>query len=284
MQISSSQLSRAVREAIPQIATTLRPDMLAALEKAYAAEPAGRGRLVLAQLLENARIAREDKVPICQDTGTVWVYLEVGPDVCLAGDIFCEVDAAVAQAYKQGHLRMSVVRDAYCDRSNTCDNTPAFCDLGFREAPGATLSVMLKGGGSDNASRVVMLPPGAGKQGICDVVLSCVREKAANACPPLLVGVGIGSTFDHVGGLAKKALLRDVDTASQQPEIAVLEAELLEKINATGIGPGALGGCCCAVGVHIETAACHIAALPVAVNMGCSALRSVTMDLGADDA
>ena len=139
--------------------------------------------------------------------------------------------------------------------------------------------MLLKGGGSDNASRVVMLPPGAGRAGIVDVVTGCVREKAANACPPLLVGVGIGATFDKVAGLAKHALLREVGSPAKSEGAAALEAELLEAVNATGIGPAALGGAPTALAVHVETAPCHIAALPVAVNMGCSAMRSASIRL-----
>lgn len=174
---------------------------------------------------------------------------------------------------------MSVVHDALFDRANTGDNTPAFAEIATRPGHGATLHVLLKGGGSDNASRVVMLAPGAGIEGMRKVVLDCVREKAANACPPLIVGVGVGATFDKVAGLAKHALLREIGSPAASPKHAAFERELLEAINATGIGPGALGGKTTALAVHLETAPCHIAALPVAVNMGCSAMRSVSIDL-----
>ncbi|NTU88506.1 MAG: fumarate hydratase [Actinobacteria bacterium] len=189
-----------------------------------------------------------------------------------------EVDAAVARAYEKARLRMSLVHDALIDRSNTRDNTPAFCEIGFRPGRGATLHVMLKGGGSDNASRVVMLPPAAGRAGIEEAVLACVCEKASSACPPLIIGIGIGATFDKVGSLAKKALLRDVATSAKQPEVAAFEKELLEKINSTGIGPAGLGGATTALAVHINTAPCHIAALPLAINMGCSAMRSASVE------
>ena len=174
---------------------------------------------------------------------------------------------------------MSVVRDAVFDRSNTADNTPAFCDVALRPGCGATVHVMLKGGGSDNASRVVMLPPGEGAAGVRRVVLECVREKAANACPPLVIGVGAGSTFDKVGGLAKRALLRPIGSPAATPETAAFEQKLLRAVNATGIGPAALGGQTTALAVHLETAPCHIAALPVAVNMGCCAMRSASIEL-----
>ena len=265
---------------IPQLASVLPDDILAGLMTAREVETGERARIVLDQLVENARIAKQDKVPICQDTGTVWVCLEVGPDVLVPGDVLSCVNEAVAQAYDEARLRKSVVRNALFDRTNTGDNTPAFCEIHMVDEPGvARLHVMLKGGGSDNASRVVMLTPSAGKQGIIDTVLQCVREKAANACPPLIVGVGVGATFDKVGGLAKHALMRPLGQNHPDPETAAFEAELLSAINATGIGAGALGGCTTALGVRVETAPCHIAALPVAVNMGCSAMRRATVDL-----
>ena len=238
---------------------------------------------MLDQLAENARIAREDRVPICQDTGTVWASLEIGPDVLVRGDVFADVDDAVARAYDEVRLRKSVVRDAVLDRANTGDNTPAFCDIHPVDEPGAArLHLMLKGGGSDNASRVVMLVPGAGKQGIVDELTRCVREKGANACPPLVVGVGIGGTFDKVAGLAKRALMRPVDEPAADPRVRALEEELLAAVNATGLGPGGLGGATTALAVRVATAPCHIAALPLAINMGCSAMRRCTIDLAAE--
>ncbi len=278
--ITKSQVADAVYAAIPRLACELPADIAAGLEAARAAEDTPRGRAVLDQLVENARIAREDRVPICQDTGTVWVSLEIGPGVLAAGDVFADVDKAVARAYDEARLRKSVVRDAVLDRANTGDNTPAFCDIHPVDEPGAArLHIMLKGGGSDNASRVVMLVPGAGKQGIVDELVRCVREKGANACPPLVVGVGIGSTFDKVAGLAKRALMRPVDEPATDPRVRALEEELLAAVNATGVGPGGLGGRTTALAVRVATAPCHIAALPLAINMGCSAMRRVTVDL-----
>lgn len=281
--ITKDMVARAVYEAIPRIACVLPDDVRAALERARRQEGATRGALVLDQLLENADIAARDRVPICQDTGTVWVCLEVGPDTLLAGDVFAEVNDAVARAYTEARLRKSVVRDALFDRANTGDNTPAFTDVHFVETPGARVHVLLKGGGSDNASRVVMLTPGSGRQGIIDEIMDCVAHKAANACPPLVIGVGIGATFDKVASLAKTALLRPVDQRSDNPEVAAFERELLDRVNATGMGPGALGGRTLALAVHVNTAPCHIAALPLAVNMGCSAMRRATIELKAGE-
>lgn len=308
--LSPERVAAAVYDAIRECATTLRPDFARAVEQARdelraadakegASEGAGAGTCgatgaadegtsparrghaasVLEQILENAAIGAADNVPICQDTGTVWVCLEVGSELAVPGNVFSQVDDAVARAYTDGRLRMSVLADALLDRTNTRSNTPAFCDLKLAGGAGATLHVLLKGGGSDNASRVVMLPPGAGVAGVRRVVLDCVREKAANACPPLLIGLGVGATFDKVAGLAKHALLREVGSPARSAEAAAFERELLAEVNALGIGPAALGGSPTALAVHLETAPCHIAALPVAVNMGCCAMRSKSIKL-----
>ena len=280
MQVTPDIINEVVEKAIPHIAFDLRPDVLAALQRAEDAEADERGKLVLSQLCENAALASTDRVPLCQDTGTVWLCLELGRDDCsLAGDPFAEVDLVVGRAYRDNALRMSTLRDALIDRSNPGDNTPAFTEVKFVEGHGATLHIMLKGGGSDNASCVEMLAPGAGWAGVREAVLKRVALKASSACPPLIVGVGVGATFDKVGGLAKHALLRAVDEPNPDPQVAAYEDELLEAINALGIGAGALGGAATALACHIETAPCHIAALPVAVNMGCSAMRSISIDL-----
>ena len=281
--LSKEAVARAVYETIPRIACELPADVLAALERAFAEERSPRAREVLRQLAENARIAREDRVPICQDTGTVWVCLEAGPGVMVPADVFAGVDDAVARAYKEARLRMSVVKDALFDRANTRTNAPAFCEFHPVDEPGvARLRIMLKGGGSDNASRVVMLTPGAGLAGVKDELTRCVREKAASACPPLVIGVGLGATFDKVGGLAKRALMRPIDAPAPDARTAELEAELLELVNATGVGAGALGGAHTALAVKVNTAPCHIAALPLAINMGCSAMRRATVDLAGE--
>ena len=278
--ITKEAVATAVYEAIPHLACELPVDILAGLAAALEREEAPRGRAVLSQLVENARIARTDHVPICQDTGTVWVSLEVGPGVLVPADVFAGVDEAVARAYDEARLRKSVVRDAILDRANTGDNTPAFCDIHPVDEPGAArLRIMLKGGGSDNASRVVMLPPGAGRAGIVEEVVRCVREKGANACPPLVIGVGIGGTFDKVAGLAKRALMRPIDEPAEDARAGELEEELLAAVNASGVGPGGLGGATAALAVRVATAPCHIAALPLAINMGCSAMRRTTIDL-----
>lgn len=293
--ITPDTVAHEVYQAIGEIACSLREDVVCALKEAKCnmgsydskgdlksdegALASNRDSDVLDMILENDMIARRDHVPICQDTGSVWVCLEVGPDVALTGDIFSKVDAAVSDAYTENALRMSIVKDALFDRTNTQNNTPAFCEIKFRDKPGATLHVLLKGGGSDNASRLIMCNPSDGKAGIKHHVLESVKQKAANACPPLVLGIGIGSTFDKVASLAKSALLRPVGSVNPDPSAAEFEQELLEAANETLIGPGALGGYPTAVAVHIQSAPCHIAALPLAINMGCSAMRSKSIDI-----
>lgn len=279
--VSAAQIAEALCAAIPRAAVELRPDVTAALSRALERERSPRGRVVLEQLVENARMALHDAAPLCQDTGTVWVRLELGVDECLTGDIQAAVDEVVRESYSASGLRMSVARDALLDRGNTGDNTPAFLEIVQRRGVGATVHVMLKGGGSDNASRVGMLSPADGWQGVRRFVLETVEATAASACPPVILGVGVGSTFDKVGALAKRALLLPLDKPAAAPQLAELEAELLDAVNATGIGPGALGGDTTALGVRILTAPCHIAALPVAVNVGCSSMRSVSVELGS---
>ncbi|MGI6591588.1 MAG: fumarate hydratase [Eggerthellaceae bacterium] len=278
--ITKEQVAQTVRDAIPHLACELPVDVRNALERAAETETSLRGGEVLRQLCVNARIAERDQVPICQDTGTVWICLEIGPDVMVAGDVFADVNRAVGAAYSDARLRKSLVRNAVHDRTNTGDNTPAFCEIHPVAEPGAArLGIMLKGGGSDNASRVTMLVPGAGKQGIIDELLDCIHRKAANACPPLVIGIGIGTTFDKVSGLAKRALMRPIGAAAPNPQDEALERELLSLVNSTGIGPGALGGSTTALAVKVNSGPCHIAALPLAINMGCSAMRRATYDL-----
>lgn len=271
-------IAAAVRDAIGIASTSLRPDVYAAMQRALEAEPSPRGRVVLAQLIENAAVAQTDHVPLCQDTGTVWVRVELGVEDRLGGPLQPAIDAAVRDAFFEHALRMSVVRDALFDRTNTGDNTPAFVELVTRPGTGATVHVMLKGGGSDNSSALAMLDPSAGVEGVKEFVLRTVEARAAGACPPLIVGVGVGATFDTVASLAKKALLLTLESDSDGAA-GVLERELLAAVNASGIGPAGLGGRTTALGVKVLTAPCHIAALPVAVNIGCSAMRTATVEV-----
>ena len=277
--VDRAALTDAIHRAVGDAAVTLRSDVRIALASALTEEPSERGRSVIRQLLENADIAAADRVPLCQDTGTAWVRLTLGVDETIPADLQHLADDAVARAYRDFGLRMSTVRDALLDRSNPGDNTPAFVSLDVRPGRGARIEVMLKGGGSDNASALEMLPPSAGMDGVRDFVLRVVESKATGACPPLLIGMAVGGTFDTVAGLAKKALLRRVGTPADSQAAARVEGDLLEAVNATGIGPAGLGGRTTALAVHLVTAPCHIAALPVAVNMGCCAVRSSVVEI-----
>ncbi len=281
--VTAADIARAVAGSIRTAATSLRPDVLGAIRSAGLREPSERAREVLGQLVDNAAIAERDGVPLCQDTGTVWVWVELGQDSGLEGDLQAAIDGAVAYAFREHALRMSVVIDALLDRTNTGDNTPAFVEISQRPGAGATVHVMLKGGGSDNASAMAMLDPSSGVEGVARFVLDTVSAKATGACPPLVVGVGVGGTFDSVGKLAKKALLRPLGIPAVSSALGALEEHLLADINALGIGPAGLGGATTALGVRILTAPCHIAALPVAVNLGCSAMRSVTVEVPPHD-
>jgi tartrate/fumarate subfamily iron-sulfur-dependent hydro-lyase alpha chain len=272
-------LADAIYRAVGHAAVTLRTDVREALEAALPHEDSERGRAVIRQLLENADIAAADTVPLCQDTGTAWVRITLPEGGPVPSDLQGLANDAVARAYSDFGLRASTVHDALLDRTNPGDNTPAFLDVSFEQREGALVEVMLKGGGSDNASVLAMLPPSAGSDGVRDVVLAAVESKATGACPPLVIGVGVGGTFDTVAALAKKALLRPVGSPAASEDAALIERELLEAVNATGIGPAGLGGATTALAVHLVTAPCHIAALPVAVNMGCCAIRSAVVEV-----
>lgn len=273
----SDAIARAVDAAIRQAATQLRPDVAAALRACARVESSKRGRWALDQLVHNAEIASRDGVPLCQDTGTVWVWLEVGAGEQLASDLHVRINQAVARAYSEAGLRMSVARDALFDRTNSGDNTPAFIDISVSEGTGVTVHVMLKGAGSDNGSALAMLDPGAGPDGVVDFVVSRIAEKGASMCPPLVLGVCVGGTFDSAPKLAKRALLKSLDAPAPDPATHEFEQRLLRAVNSLGIGPGGLGGDTTALKVNLVTSPCHIASMPVALNVGCSALRSVSV-------
>ncbi len=251
----------------------LTPDMREALEKAVKKEESPLGRQILCQLQENLDIAGDEMIPICQDTGMAVVFLEIGQDVHFEGGSVEEaVNEGVRLGYTEGFLRKSVVKDPLI-RENTKDNTPAvlYCDI----VPGdrVKITVAPKGFGSENMSRIFMLKPADGIEGVKKAILSAVSEAGPNACPPLVVGVGIGGTFEKCALMAKKALTRSVNHRSEIPYVRELEEEMLEKINRLGIGPGGLGGTVTALAVNINTYPTHIAGLPVAVNMCCHVNR-----------
>jgi len=234
------------------------------------------GKDILNQLIENAEIAKNEMIPACQDTGFAVVFLEVGSGVKITGgELFNAINAGVAKGYKEGYLRKSIVADPL-RRKNTGDNTPAVIHTEI--VPGDNLKITLapKGGGSENMSEVKMLTPAAGAEGIKNFVVDRVMRSKANPCPPIVVGVGIGGTFEKVAYLAKKALLRDIGTVHPDPFYAEMEKDLMERINKTGIGPQGFGGRVTALAVFIEAFPCHIASLPAAVNINCHAARHKT--------
>lgn len=272
-ELQVAEITRAIREMCIEANHFLAPDMQQAFCRAVDAEESPLGKQILEQLQENLEIAGRDMIPICQDTGMAVVFLNVGQDVHLTGgDITDAVNEGVRQGYVEGFLRKSVVSDPLL-RENTKDNTPAV--IHFSIVPGDQVEILVapKGFGSENMSRVFMLKPADGIEGVKDAVLSAVRDAGPNACPPLVVGVGIGGTFEKCAWLSKKALTRSVEEPSAVPYVRELEQELLEKINRMGIGPGGLGGTQTALAVNIETYPTHIAGLPVAVNMCCHVNR-----------
>lgn len=257
----------------------LSPDMKAALEKAGKEEESPLGRQILAQLEENLKIAGEDMIPICQDTGMAVVFVELGQDVHVEGGLLEDaVNEGVRQGYMEGFLRKSVVSDPII-RKNTGDNTPAVIHYQITAGDKVKLTLAPKGFGSENMSRVFMLKPADGIEGVKEAVLTAVKDAGPNACPPMVVGVGIGGTFEKCTLLAKKALTRPVNEPSEIPWVKELEAELLEKINRLGIGPGGLGGTTTAFAVNVSTWPTHIAGLPVAVNICCHVNRHVVREL-----
>jgi fumarate hydratase subunit alpha len=246
--------------------------MLAAFKRGEQEEESPSGREVFRQLLENARIAASERVPMCQDCGLAVVFVELGQDVHVTGGDFQQaIQEGVRQGYGEGYLRKSLCHPL--TRANTGDNTPAVIHTEIVPGDHLKITVVPKGGGSENMSRVFMLKPAEGLAGIIDRVLTTVREAGPNPCPPIIVGVGIGGTFERAGILAKKALLRHVGSVNPDPELAALEQRLLQGVNDLGIGPQGLGGRITALAVHVVMQPCHIASLPVAVNIQCHAAR-----------
>ncbi len=274
-----SEIVRAIKEMCIEANHFLPQDMREAMRKARETEEAPLGRQILDQLQENMRIAGEDMIPICQDTGMAVVFMEVGQDVHFEGGILEEaIHEGVRQGYGEGYLRKSVVKSPIL-RENTGDNTPAVIHYSIVPGEQVKITVAPKGFGSENMSRIFMLKPADGIEGVKDAVLAAVEDAGPNACPPMVVGVGIGGTFEKCALLAKKALVRPISERSPIPYVHELEEELLEKINCTGIGPGGLGGKTTALAVNVELYPTHIAGLPVAVNICCHVNRHVTKRL-----
>ena len=272
-EIHVSSIVDAVKKLCMEANYSLEPDMLRAFAGALEKERSAAGRQVLQILQQNAELARTRQIPYCQDTGFVVCFLELGQDVHVTGGaLYDAINEGVRQGYTEGYLRASIVRSPF-DRVNTGDNTPAV--IHYDIVPGNTLKIiaMPKGGGAENMSRVVMLTPAAGLQGVKDVILDTVKNAGANPCPPMIIGVGVGGTLERSALIAKRALLRKIGERSADPEIASIEEDLLQRINELGIGPMAYGGSTTALDIFMEVEPCHIASLPVTVNIQCHAAR-----------
>jgi fumarate hydratase subunit alpha len=272
--IDSKKVSETVSNLFQDACLYLPKDVLAALKEAREKEESPVARDVLAQIIENTEIAGKEKIPICQDTGAAVVFLELGQDVHVTGgDLYAAVNEGVRQGYEKGYLRKSMVSQPFSARVNTRDNTPAIIHTDIVPGDRLKISVMPKGGGSENCSRLTVMPPAMGWQGIIDFVVNLVDECGSNPCPPVIIGLGIGGTADKAMVLAKKALFRRIGEPNPDPEVAELEKEILRLVNNLGIGPMGYGGRTTALAVQAETFPAHIASLPVAVNMQCWCAR-----------
>lgn len=273
-EIGTEAVTAAVARLFVEANTLLGVDIVSTFQSCLKSETSATGRDILNQLLENAALARESGVPLCQDTGLAVVFLEIGQDLHVGGgDLREAVHEGVRRGCREGYLRASVVSPPVGNRVNTGDNTPAIIHETL--VPGENLRIVVapKGGGSENMSALAMLRPADGRDGVKRVVIDTVAKAGANPCPPIVVGVGIGGTFELCALLAKKSLLRRLGEAHPDPDFAALESELLEAINRLGTGPAGLGGNVTALAVHVETHPCHIASLPVAVNINCHSHR-----------
>ena len=274
-EILAETITRTVAKLCVEANCHLPGDMKNCIRAARAAEPWPQGQEILDRIIGNFEVADRENMPICQDTGMACVFVKLGQEVHVVGDLNEAIHEGVRQGYREGYLRKSVVRDPL-DRVNTGDNTPAV--ITYDIVPGDKIEITLapKGFGSENMSAIKMLRPSDGVEGVKEFVLRTVESAGPNPCPPIVVGVGIGGTFDKAASLAKRALLRDADSCHPDPFYADLEQELLEKINALGIGPQGFGGKTTALAVNIETFPTHIAGLPVAVNINCHVTRHQT--------
>ena len=274
-----SEITRNIKEMCIEANHFLSEDMSAAMKNAVQTEESPLGKQIVNQLQENLQIAGEDMIPICQDTGMAVVFLEIGQDVHLeGGSVEDAVNEGVRQGYVEGYLRKSVVKDPII-RENTKDNTPAVIHYSIAPGEKVRIKVAPKGFGSENMSRVFMLKPADGIEGVKNAVLTAVKDAGPNACPPLVVGVGVGGTFEKCALMAKEALTREVGTHSEIEWVKDLEEEILQKINNLGIGPGGLGGTTTALAVNVNTYPTHIAGLPVAINICCHVNRHIIREV-----
>lgn len=276
--VTSSDIANRIAEMVVRANRILPPDVLTAISRAKENESSPSGREILGQLEENAALARESGLPLCQDTGMAVFFVELGEQCRVEGaSLRAAITQGMVRGYQDGLLRKSMCHPL--TRKNTGDNTPAVIHVDLVEGDGLKISFMAKGGGSENMSRVTMLSPAQGWKGIKDFVLGRVAEAGPNPCPPTMLGIGIGGSFELAPKLAKQALLRPLDQPHPDPEIARMEQELLDEINTLGIGPMGLGGDTTCLGVRINMAPCHIASLPLAVNVQCHSARHEEVEL-----
>ncbi len=276
-EVDAAEITRAVRELCMEINYKVPEDMIAAVKRARESEESPVGRQILDLVLRNAELAAEGEYPYCQDTGSTVVFIDVGQDVHIVGaDLVDAIEEGVRTGYTDAYLRASIVGDPVFERRNTGDNTPAFIHTRIVPGDQVRIQVDAKGGGSENKGRHAMLKPSDGLEGVKSFVLRAVAEAGPDACPPGIIGVGVGGNFEYVAMLAKRALMRKVGQPNPDPKIAALEAELYQACNALGIGPQSLGGTQTVLAVHVEMMGTHIASLPVAVNIECHAHRTGT--------
>lgn len=273
-EIDVARVTGALKELFVDMNVQILPDVKEALDRAKAEEKSELGRAVLEDLIRNASIASRERIPLCQDCGLAVIFLEVGQKVAfVGGSLKAAVNEGVRQAYGEGYLRKSVVIDPLFERNNSGDNTPAIVHVDIVPGDGVRIAATAKGMGSENMSALAMMKAADGPEGVVDFVVETVRRGGSNPCPPIVVGVGIGGNFETAPLLAKKALLRPLESTHGDERYGRLEAEMLARINALGIGPAGYGGTTTALAVHIETAPTHIAGMPVAVNICCHACR-----------
>jgi fumarate hydratase subunit alpha len=273
-EIKAKEISKTISTLCQEANFGLGEDVLNALKKALNTEQSPLGKETLSQLIENAKLAKAENLPLCQDCGTAVIFLEIGQDVHITGgNLYTAVEEGVRQGYDQGCLRKAMVRQPFSARVNTRDNTPPVIHAEIVPGDKLRITVLPKGAGAENMSKLAMLLPNQGSQGIIELVVKTVDEAGGNACPPLIIGVGVGGTADKAMLMAKKALLRKVGQPSPDPEIAQLEKAILGRVNELGIGPMGYGGSTTALAVHAEVWPAHIGSLPVAVNLQCHSAR-----------
>ena len=279
-EIQATEITKTVAQLCQDANFYLGEDVIAAIKRGIDTDRSDVAKEVLEQLLKNAEIAASERIPLCQDTGLAVIFLELGQEVHVAGgDLYKAIEQGVRQGYEEGYLRKSAVTQPFSARKNTGDNTPPIIHAQIVPGEKFKITVAPKGGGSENMSRVTVLKPAQGIPGIIDFVVKTVAEAGSNPCPPLIIGVGIGGTIEQTALIAKKSLLRKVGQPHPEKEVADLEAELLRRINASGVGPQGFGGNTTALAVHIETYPAHIASMPVAVNIQCHSARHKEAEL-----